>query len=802
MNINKKIIYLSLFIVVLLVAITGTTTALMNYKEEVIIDSNSYTTSYLQINNDTSSGNSITFNSSPMEDFEGIEQVEAQTFTISNTGNLPYVFEMQFLPVNNEGVNSKYIKIQVDDYMPFRLSFLNSTVDDNNKETYVRKYLQNYYLLPGESMEVKVKLWLSSDTPNAEIGKNISLSLVVTGYADRIYSDDTPGVLSGEGTKDSPYLIESIEDLVEFKNSVNDGNSYEGKYVKLNGTLDFSSPISYANSSCRQDNEYSFNDECKEITNFDSIGTSSNPFKGVFDGNDNYIMNIPYTTTELVGLFGYVEGGSISNLKVTGSYTIDNSIESNRLVVGGIAAKSKLGEVSNCYSRVNYKVNGFKNKEVVIGGIVGESNGTSIDNNYNYGYLNNNESSNSYVGGIVGIEQVKGDNFNNYNYGYVRTISSNKAYVGGIIGNGYGNNGSYNFGIVTGNTVNLDSYSYVGGIVGYSYLDVSNDDNYGLVMNGSYTDNKYSSSSSLYSYVGGIVGYSNGKVNNSSNYSIIKISNSNDNSSNYVGGIVGYGLASIDMVSNRGNVIASTSNSGNYVGGIEGYLADNQKISNSTNTGNITTNDSFTGGIVGRTGSNCIVSNSSNLGNITLDNKGNIVYIGGIVGYADKLNLVSSSYNDANIKVEGSLEAYIGGIVGLILDNSSVNYTYNKGDIEGDNISTGSIGGIVGSGFNTTVLYDYSAGRITNNNDKVLLGGGIGKLENVSNYLNRVYAISSNASSIGESDSIDKNNSYMVTKAYMMSSDFLKLLNKEEEKWEQKSNINDGLPYLKELVPN
>lgn len=48
-----------------------------------------------------------------------------------------------------------------------------------------------------------------------------------------ISKDETPWELAGSGTKEDPYLIESIEDLVSFSNDVNEGNSYSNKYVKL-----------------------------------------------------------------------------------------------------------------------------------------------------------------------------------------------------------------------------------------------------------------------------------------------------------------------------------------------------------------------------------------------------------------------------------------------------------------------------------------------------------------------------------------------------------------------------------------
>lgn len=42
-------------------------------------------------------------------------------------------------------------------------------------------------------------------------------------------NDLNPGEFTGEGTKEKPYLVESIEDLVAMAKNVNEGNSYEGK---------------------------------------------------------------------------------------------------------------------------------------------------------------------------------------------------------------------------------------------------------------------------------------------------------------------------------------------------------------------------------------------------------------------------------------------------------------------------------------------------------------------------------------------------------------------------------------------
>lgn len=50
------------------------------------------------------------------------------------------------------------------------------------------------------------------------------------------------GVLSGNGDVNDPYIIEDEEDLAAFRDSVNSGNTYAGKYIELraNKTYDLS----------------------------------------------------------------------------------------------------------------------------------------------------------------------------------------------------------------------------------------------------------------------------------------------------------------------------------------------------------------------------------------------------------------------------------------------------------------------------------------------------------------------------------------------------------------------------------
>lgn len=54
--------------------------------------------------------------------------------------------------------------------------------------------------------------------------------------------DTSEGTFDGAGTEENPYVIMSIEDLLEWSRNY---NTYKGKYIKLGKTLDFKSELSY-----------------------------------------------------------------------------------------------------------------------------------------------------------------------------------------------------------------------------------------------------------------------------------------------------------------------------------------------------------------------------------------------------------------------------------------------------------------------------------------------------------------------------------------------------------------------------
>lgn len=114
------------------------------------------------------------------------------------------------------------------------------------------------------------------------------------------------------------------------------------------------------------------------------IGTKNMPFSGNFDGNGHTISGLNYSG-EYAGLFGYMNNGTISNIKLA-----DSSF-ANGTASGGICAVNNGGTIEN--SAVdNVAVSGG-----TAGGICGQNSGTITDC-----FFSGNVSSDGKSGGICG----------------------------------------------------------------------------------------------------------------------------------------------------------------------------------------------------------------------------------------------------------------------------------------------------------------------------------------------------------------------------------------------------------------
>ena len=194
------------------------------------------------------------------------------------------------------------------------------------------------------------------------------------------------------------------------------------------------------------------------IPNWRPIGNRTNKFTGNFDGQGYTISGLSSFDHENAGLFGYIEGASISNLGVLGS-----SIHSTHFYsasAGGLVGRAVGSQISNSYVEMevisttttrypgSYKVNG---PSASAGGLVGRAAESQISNSY----------------ALVS--------------GGVSSAAFNSASAGGLVGNSMNNQVSDSYTRIMGvisTTASLDgspslsrTSTYSGALVGSTYRD-------------------------------------------------------------------------------------------------------------------------------------------------------------------------------------------------------------------------------------------------------------------------------------------------------------------------------------------
>lgn len=105
----------------------------------------------------------------PVSDTKGMSY-EPYTLSVKNIGSIAYIFDIKVSDNDdNKLINSKYIKVQIDDNLPITLQNSNNTLK------------KNIILYPGETIKFKIKMWLDINTPNTELGKQFNATLITSG---------------------------------------------------------------------------------------------------------------------------------------------------------------------------------------------------------------------------------------------------------------------------------------------------------------------------------------------------------------------------------------------------------------------------------------------------------------------------------------------------------------------------------------------------------------------------------------------------------------------------------------------
>ena len=429
------------------------------------------------------------------------------------------------------------------------------------------------------------------------------------------------------------------------------------------------------------------------------------------------------------GLIGFCSGTlTIKNSKNYGTVSPSGD---NMSDTGGFAGKVE-GAV---YFSNNENRGTVSNAGVTTGGFIGWiSNGTnvtSISNCYNYGSVT---SGGNYAGGIIGADDgsVNHTMSNCKNYGKVTA----GRFAGGIIGKTvrsvYFTSCSNETGATVNTTNDGENDSCTGGIIGIN--ENANELKFTDCVNNGTVNNTRDSGGGM---IGLLRAYSSGT-------SFIRCVNNGtiNNDTWYAGGLIGKSdndnLVIIQDCTNTAN-ISTTDTSMRYVAGIAGYIKGPLTMTNTKNTGNISSGQYTAGLIACIQDDGCTITNCLNEGNVSSNgsnnaagilstiesavsgttwtisntvNSGNVSgasAIGGFIGYFDDEKDVTVNITDCVNK--GSIlssGAEAGGFVGNMNNHGTHKYTrcYNYGAISSSSTDTSFLGGIVAK--------EYGFGQFTN----------------------------------------------------------------------------------------
>ena len=342
--------------------------------------------------------------------------------------------------------------------------------------------------------------------------------------------------LTGSGTEEEPYLIDSFEHL-EF---LSEHSGYWDPNIYFELTVDIS---------------------MQPGVTIDPIGNESTPFEGVFDGGGHSLSSFYQSGTGYLGLFGATSASAwISNLSIagasikgTGNYNgilvgYNEGQISDCSVVGAVTGYQKLGglvgynsgDISQCSA--TGVVIGGDNSSYLVGGLVGENDGGTISHSSATGAVSGNS-----AGGLVGYNDNDGAISHCYATGTV-----NGSSAGGLVG--VNSRATISYCSATGVVTGGDNSSCLGGLVGANNGDgaiISHCSATGPVTGGNNSN-----------YLGGLAGYNQYDAIISNCYCTGAVTGTET-----IGGLSGYNQMATITYSYSAGAVSGTS----YLGGLVGW---------------------------------------------------------------------------------------------------------------------------------------------------------------------------------------------------------------------------------------
>ena len=308
----------------------------------------------------------------------------------------------------------------------------------------------------GTATTITLGNWgVCSRTSLATRQRNVVSSVITLTDGSTISYPAAPALdWTGSGTSASPYVITTAKQLSDFSRTVNAGNSYAGKYVRLDADIDMAA----------------------ESESFKPIGSSETRcFQGVFNGDGHTVSNLTLDLGEQmgVGLFGYTGASSLVH---------DINIKNFNITTYGRYVGALIGYAKGSVANVNVASTSITTYYITVGGVVGYYQGTNLQN----AEFDGSVSGWGSVGGIVGELRGKARQLRNHG-----TVTMSQYYdaaytgVGGVAGatqNYTQGRSSITDSYNDGHVIGRSSTSYVGGVVGQlQTADVARCFNVGLI---------------------------------------------------------------------------------------------------------------------------------------------------------------------------------------------------------------------------------------------------------------------------------------------------------------------------------
>ncbi len=470
------------------------------------------------------------------------------------------------------------------------------------------------------------------------------------------------------------------------------------------------------------------------------LGILANVLSGTADGctsQGSVTFNVAGGVTgehHIGGLIGKAaaSGATVKDCKNEASVTNDTASASgngDELMVGGVLALfwGSQFTISDCTNTGEVTNNAYWNKDISVGGIIGQSgngdgNGCTLEVSdcTNGGTITNNGDcdATTNVGGLIGWGRYGTFSGNTNNGEIYNNGDASENYIGGVFGNIHRyatfddntNNGEvFNYG-------EASSINYVGGLIGRAYRNNTFKDN----ANTGDVHNFGDATNSTFIYVGGIVGYldKDNAISDAGSSAKYKLSNSGDienagSAKNIcIGGLFG----------------RNSSGYFNMTGTSSKYSINSGNITDTSGPSKSNGGDLCIGGIAGYTTTGIKTQYARNTGHFTVHgDKGNTsVNIGGIGGWISNAQFNFNNcrnYGDITVDCTTTASMWVAGIVGCPKNNNTTHYYWysnsvidtHAATVGGENYTAGLMAtpeGNYSSSYKTFTMYGHKVAGV------------------------------------------------------------------------------------------